>query len=296
MNLPDGSQGRGRRARLLRFLQKPWSEKAGSVLYRWVRVFPGVPIPVRLPFGSWWLARNDFVGAALFHGGFENVERTFVESFLRPGMTVLDIGAHHGFYTLLASQKVGPRGRVLAIEASPRERERLAVHLRINGCKNVEVEGRALGETEGDAELYVVEGSQNGCNSLRKPEVSEPLKIIPVPVERLDIVLREHQISRVDFIKIDVEGAELSVLKGASQLLGNYPRPVILVEVYSIRTEPWGYAAGDIIRYLANADYRWFIPLADGGLEVLDAKRDKYDGNFIAVPLERVASLGSRVA
>jgi FkbM family methyltransferase len=260
--------------------------------YRWVRTFPAIPLPVRLPFGGWWLARNDFVGVALFHGGFENTERSFVEGFLRPGMTVLDIGAHHGFYTLLASRKVGPQGRVLAVEASPRERERLGAHLRINGCKNVEIDARALGEIEGDAELYLVHGSQNGCNSLRKPQVSEPTEAIPIHVERLDSVLRDHRITAVDFVKLDVEGSELAVLKGASELLRNRPRPAILAEVQDVRTNPWGYAAREIIQYLAAAGYRWFRPLPDGRLEGIDANQAEYDGNFVAVPEERCASLG----
>jgi FkbM family methyltransferase len=276
-------------------LKKPWTEKAASVFFRWVRIFPGIPIPVRLPFGSWWLARNDFVGAALFHGGFENTECFFVERFLSTGMTVLDIGAHHGFYTLLASQKVGPQGKVIAVEASPRERERLRLHLRMNCCRNVRVDSRALGEAEGDAELYVVHGGQTGCNSLRRPEVFEPTEAITVRIKRLDTVLRDHQIGKVDFIKLDVEGAELSVLKGAPQLLAHYPRPVILVEVYDIRTQPWGYSAREIIRYLADADFYWFRPLADGKLERVDAEQAKYDGNFVAVPAEQLAFLSARI-
>jgi FkbM family methyltransferase len=298
MNSHDASHapsGQGQ-SRMRRFLRKPWREKAGSVFFRWVRVFPGIPIPVRLPFGGWWLARNDFVGAALFQGGFENTECSFVEHFLRPGMTVLDIGAHHGFYTLLASRKVGPQGAVIAVEASPRERERLHLHLRINGCKNVRVESRALGEVQGDAELYLVHGGQTGCNSLRKPAVAEPTEVVPVRIEQLDNVLREHQVGKVDFIKLDVEGAELSVLKGASQLLTSYPRPVILAEVQDIRTQPWGYAARDIIRYLVVNDYRWFRPLADGGLEEVDAAGYRYNGNFVAVPGEQMASLKARIA
>src|ERR1700722_2008665 len=143
------------------------------MMYLWVRTLPSIPVPVRLPFGSWWLARNDFVGAALFQGGFENIECSFVDRFLAPGMTVLDIGSHHGFYTLLASRKVGPQGKVIAVEASPRERKRLNRHLRINRCKNVAVESRALGEAKGVAELYLVSGVETGCNSLRPPAVAQ---------------------------------------------------------------------------------------------------------------------------
>jgi FkbM family methyltransferase len=282
----------GTLARVRRFLGKPWKEKTAALSYHWVQRFPAVPVPVLLPFGAWWLARNDFVGAAIFSGGFENIERSFVERFLRPGMTVLDIGAHHGFYTLLASRIVGTQGRVLAVEASARERKKLGVHLRINRCKNVQVESRALGDADGDAQLYLVEGGQTGCNSLRKPETSGPTKAVPIHIGRLDDVLRDHQIERVDFIKLDVEGAELSVLRGAPQLLKNRPRPAILAEVQDIRTKPWGYPAREIIQYLAAADYCWFRPLSNGGLERIDAEREKYDGNFVAVPEELLASVG----
>jgi FkbM family methyltransferase len=58
----------------------------------------------------------------------------------------LDIGAHHGLYTLLASRRVGRRGMVVAFEPSPRERRRLAKHLRVNRCANVEVEACAVGD------------------------------------------------------------------------------------------------------------------------------------------------------
>jgi FkbM family methyltransferase len=292
MKLQRGTRTHAGQSRVQQFMQKSWPEKTASILYHWVQTVPGVPVPVRLPFGGWWLARNDFVGAAMFNGGFENTERSFVERFLRPGMTVLDIGAHHGFYTLLASRKVGPQGRVLAVEASPRERAKLSLHLQINRCKNVEIESRGLGENEGDAELYLVKGSQSGCNSLRPPEVSDPTEKVPIHIDRLDNVLRDHQIERVDFMKLDVEGAELSVLKGAPQLLMNRPRPTILAEVQDIRTKPWGYAARAIIRYLAAADYHWFRPLADGGLEPIDVEREECDGNFVTVPEERLASLG----
>lgn len=92
---------------------------------RWLTLFFGIPQRVRLPFGSHWVARNDASGRMILRGHFENVESQFVERFLKPGMVVLDIGAHHGYYTLLASQKVGPAGRVIAFEPSSRERRRI---------------------------------------------------------------------------------------------------------------------------------------------------------------------------
>ncbi len=296
MNSHNGPEPRCTQSRFRRFLQKPLREKAGSFFFRWTRLFPSIPVPVRLPFGAWWLARNDFVGAPLFHGGFENVECSFVENFLRPGMTVFDIGAHHGFYTVLASIKVGSHGKVIAVEASPRERKRLNRHLRINHCSNVTVDEHALGEEVGTAELHLVRGPQSGCNSLRQPNVDEPTDRVSVLVEPLDHMIQEHKIDRVDFIKMDVEGAELSVLKGSKTLLNRRPRPVFLIEVQDIRTRPWGYPARDLIRYLAALDYHWFRPVSGGRIEKLDCGQLEYDGNFVAVPNEALVLAQDMIA
>src|SRR5260370_34314741 len=168
------------------------------------------------------------------------MEGGFVERVLRRGMTVIDGGADHGVYTLLASKRVGGDGRVIAIEPSPRECERLEKHLRVNRCSNTELAPCALGEDPGDADFYLVDGFQDWCNSLRPPAVDEPVRTVRASVRRLDDVLAELGVTRVDFIKLDVEGAELSVLYGATKLLQSESRPAILAEGQAIRTEPGG--------------------------------------------------------
>src|SRR5271165_5588961 len=122
--------------RLRRFAARPAGEKYVALAMRFRRIFPGTPIPVRLRFGSWFLAGNSSVDTALLLGGFERAEIFFVEEYLQPGMTVLDIGAHHGLYTLLASKRVGGTGRVVAFEPSPRERGQLSRNVKINFCSN----------------------------------------------------------------------------------------------------------------------------------------------------------------
>jgi FkbM family methyltransferase len=206
-------------------------------------------------------------------------------------MIVLDIGANQGYYTLLSARKVGPRGRVLAFEPSPREMRRLKLHLWLNGCKNVEVSSSALGAVAGTEELYVVLGTETGCNSLRPPDVSQPTSLLSVRVECLDDVLNSRGMNHVDFIKLDVEGAELSVLEGAPELLRRSPRPVFLAEVQDIRTQPWGYRAKEILFYLSELGYEWFEPKPNGQMEKIALDSQNYDGNFVAVPQERVASL-----
>lgn len=272
--------------RMVRFIVRPWREKVQSVGKLWVRVLPQIPFPVRLPYGAWWLARSDHVSEPIIDGKFETAEYSFVRRFLQPGMTVLDIGAHHGFYTLLSARLVGSGGRVFAFEPSPRERKALLRHVNLNRFKNVQVQALALGIEKKQADLYVVEGSQTGCNSLRPPIVLSGTSSISVPVMPLDDWLSGQKLDRVDFIKLDVEGGELEVLKGASNLLERRPRPVILAEVQDLRTLAWGYKAKDVIEYLREKGYKWFCPSADGSIEELDTSSHEFDGNFVAVPQE----------
>jgi FkbM family methyltransferase len=294
MNDARHSGAGGLLPRAWRFFHKPLGEKARSLVFRWESLASrwngsvcNMPVLVRLPFGGWWLARNDHVGQPIREGRFETAEVAFVQKLLRPGMTVLDIGAHHGLYTLLASKRVGSSGKVIAFEPSPRERRALLFHVRLNLCWNVKIEGLALGNEETEANLYVVEGGQTGCNSLRPPVVVSGTSPLLVKVRRLDGWLQTRKIGRVDFIKLDVEGGELPVLEGAKQLLDSRPRPVILAEVQDVRTLPWGYHSKEILNHLVEKGYKWFSLSPDGSANDLDMSATNFEGNFVACPEER---------
>ena len=270
-----------------RFLASPTKRKYVTMALRARRIFPKAPIPLRLPFGAWWLAEKGALDHELMYSGFEEMEMRFVEQLLRPGMTVLDIGAHHGLYTLLAAKRVGRHGRVIAFEPSPRELRRLAKHVRLNRCRNVDVESCALGNEPGEAELFVVDGFRDWGNSLRPPAVAEPTRKVNVAVRRLDDLLAERGVERVDFIKLDAEGGELAVLQGARNLLQRAPRPAILAEVEDVRTHPWGYAAREIMQTLAGWNYRWFGLSETGTLYPVSPNGEYYDANYVALPEER---------
>ena len=277
--------------RLRRFVTRPAGEKYLALARRFSRIFPHLPIPVRLPFGAWFLVGPSHVDQALFYGGFEPAEILFVGRYLKQEMTALDIGAHHGLYTLLASKRVGLSGKVIAFEPSPRERRQLIRNVRLNFCSNVRIEPVALGGERSEAELHVVAGGEDGCNSLRPPVVDSETQPVRVEVLPLDEVVRRMGLGAVDFLKLDVEGGELDVLRGASNLLQRSPRPVLLVEVYDIRTKPWGYRAHEIVRFLDRIGYRWFRIDETGSLCGVGPDLDVYDANLVAVAGEQVTDL-----
>src|SRR5712664_544680 len=274
--------------RLRRFAARPISQNIQSVALRVRRIFPNAPVPFRLPFGAWFLAGNSQVDEDLRNGCFESAELLFVQRYLEAGMIVLDIGAHHGVYTLLASKQVGRAGSVVSFEPSPRERGQLRRNVRLNLCSNVRIERYALGSARSQADLYLVESGEDGCNSLRPPAVQSETRAVPVEVVTLDAIASKLSLTKADFIKLDVEGAELDVLKGALGLLQTFARPVLLVEVYDIRTKPWGYQAREIVQFLDRLHYRWFQLLDNGSLRLVSSNLDVYDANLVALPTERM--------
>lgn len=270
-----------------------WHSIRRHIRRAWNRLLPRVPFPLRLAPGIWWIAANDAVSDQLFIG-FEQNERRFVSRFLTPGMTVLDVGAHAGLYTLTAARGVGPSGRVIAFEPSPRERRRLERHLALNRCRNVTVQSFALGEDRGDAELFVVDGSETGCNTFR-PAAGIVGHALRVPVRRLDECRAEGMFDEVDLVKMDIEGAELSALRGAESVFRS-ARPVLLCEIEEARVAPWGYRGRAIVDLLSGWRYVWFTIGENGRLAGLAADREQFNGNYVAVPVERASALARRMA
>jgi FkbM family methyltransferase len=216
------------------------------------------------------------------HRKFEEAEWHFVDRFLKKGMTILDVGAHHGFYTILCSKKVGGRGRVVAFEPSPGEQRKLSFHLKLNRCKNVKIEPYALAGQNGKATLFVAKGRYTAFNSLRPPALSVPTQEVEVSTIRLDDYLRILRLEKVDLIKIDTEGAELEILQGAEYLLSTESSPVMMIEVSDERTRPWGYSSAAIYDFLAQRGYTWFSVTDDGYLRLYEKGTDLH--NFVAIP------------
>src|SRR5260370_13265423 len=92
--------------RIRQFLASPTREKYLTLANRARRTFPGMPIPLRLPFGAWWLAEKSALDHQLLYSEFERMETEFVTRLLRRDMTVVDAGPHPRLYTLVSSQRV----------------------------------------------------------------------------------------------------------------------------------------------------------------------------------------------
>jgi FkbM family methyltransferase len=167
-----------------------------------------------------------------------------VQAVLRPGMRFVDIGAHVGYFTVLAGKLVGPEGRVWAFEPHPRNFELLLANLDRNGIGNARCFKRAVTDKTGPAELFAAPGN-TGDHRLYE-SYDEARRSSFVTAVALDDV---HEIQRpVDFVKVDVQGVEEAALRGMRGLIEASPAATVVLEYW-----PYGIvrAGGDPVRSLA---------------------------------------------
>ncbi|MCX8205329.1 MAG: FkbM family methyltransferase [Candidatus Nezhaarchaeota archaeon] len=154
-----------------------------------------------------------------------------------PGQTVVDVGAHVGAYTILSAKRVGEVGKVIAIEAHPDNYKVLLKNLMLNGLRNVIPVNIAVSDCEGYLRLYSGKDAEirpSGWHSTIPNHVYVCRdSYLVVPCTKLDSLLTKIGVEDIDWIKMDVEGAELSVLKGAKNTLITSRQLRIVLEVHT---------------------------------------------------------------
>ncbi|MDM7998657.1 MAG: FkbM family methyltransferase [Dehalococcoidia bacterium] len=153
-------------------------------------------------------------------GTYEYWKTRLISDLAKDGMTVLDIGANEGYYSMLSAKAMHDKGRVLAFEPDPDNARWLRKNIEVNGYQCIQVHEYALSDNEGEVTFYPA----GGVGSLVHTDsplayFHGPSEAITVRTRTLDNVLLEAGITNVDLIKIDVEGADLLVLRGARRTL-----------------------------------------------------------------------------
>jgi FkbM family methyltransferase len=161
-------------------------------------------------------------------GDYELPCQQVLIAWVKPGQVVYDLGANGGFLTLLAAKLVGPSGMVVAFEPTRDTARKLRAQLRLNRVNNVRVIQSAVSDREGKSRFV-----EDGCYMSRLDGMdSEYSGGTVVQVETTSLDNLAGSIPPPDFMKIDIEGAELHALRGAKQLIRAH-RPVMLVELHS---------------------------------------------------------------
>lgn len=226
--------------------------------------------------------------------GYEPDVRTFIESYLRPGQTFIDCGANVGYFSVLAGRLVGQAGRVLAVEANPTTFRLLSDNLRLNSLP----EGIhcALTNEPGDVTLHMSRTGGDVYSSLRPEGINrgQDVESFVVPGRTLDDVLLERKVDQADMVKIDIEGAELDVLRSAPRLMEKH-RPLIICE-YGTNTWPsFGASSEQLLTLLKSR--RYAVGVFDAAAKrVVPPEADLWESgyaNLILVPEERLGELMS---
>jgi FkbM family methyltransferase len=166
-----------------------------------------------------------------------NHEEDIIEHFTpKEGDVVLDIGAHMGRYTIISSKRVGENGKVVAIEAHPNNFEMLNRNIKLNQLTNVVSLNYAVYSKETKIKLYLpeVESGYTIYNTIMSNRARAEDKFVEVNANTLDYILQLKGIMDVNWVKIDVEGAEFEVLKGATNVLSKSKDIALLIEVHGL--------------------------------------------------------------
>jgi FkbM family methyltransferase len=225
---------------------------------------------------SMCLDRASYISSAIYWAGHHSGPAIkFLGTFLTPQMTLVDVGANIGEISLFAAKKLDS-GRVLAFEPMPSVFAELSRNFAINDFSSVQVElfNFGLYHQNGRLPIYAKDdrpyGTTNeGVTSLYSG--GNERRLMTIPLRRFDEVASERKLDRLDVMKIDVEGAEWMVLRGAEDSLKRF-RPTIILEISGNNFEKAGYTSGELVGYLKALEYE--IRDLSSGREELKAECD----------------------
>ena len=224
------------------------------------------PARIRIPSGlSLYLDPNDLVSGAIIRTGDWQPEIwQSLTASLPEGGVFIDVGAHIGIFSLQASKKVGPTGRVVSFEPNPETLKVLRENAAANHGANISIQPVAATDRQQELTLYASSTINSGASSLARenadiggPDGTRAYKTLGRPV---DDVVRELGLTRVDAIKIDVEGTELLVLKGAAETIRRF-HPKVVLEVDAQHLAAFKVTPADLTAFFKDAGYTDSRPL-----------------------------------
>lgn len=220
---------------------------------------------------------SDFIQCAVF---WNNIDRPLLKLFslCKQGFTILDVGANIGHVALNMAQKVGKNGKVFTFEPEPRNFRSLQKNIALNpwATDRIVAVNEGMGSSPGVFTMYLVNKLNRGGNRiLLNQNGQEHTEKVEIRVAVIDQFIREQKITRVDLLKIDVEGFEYEVLKGAEETLKAY-KPTLFVELSENNLKQNGASSKMVIELLENLNYT--IEEAEKGNRVSsqDSFRDRH--------------------
>jgi FkbM family methyltransferase len=188
--------------------------------------------------------------------GYEKESLSMILKLIPDKAVIFDIGANIGWFTLNIAKSI-KNTQIYAFEPIKHTYQQLAYNLKLNNIENVKAVNSALGEKEGTTSFfYYKEGSGNA--SMRELSREYKAERVKGSVMKLDDFVAKNRLKRLDFLKCDVEGAELMVFKGGLESIKKF-KPVIFAELLRKWSKPFGYHPNDVIDLLGDIGYKCFV-------------------------------------
>lgn len=220
----------------------------------------------------------------LIYFGFYENEFAFLRKYLKEGDVFFDIGANIGLYSLFASKIIGDNSKVFAFEPTPDTFERLQKNIRLNKLTNIKPYNIGLSSEKSELDLHISKDGYDAWNSFALLDELTESETLKVNVDTIDSFIQTNNIVHVDLVKIDVEGWEKYVLKGATDLLKMDNSPVFLIEFTEENAFAAGYYLGEIYDFMTDLGYYWYSYDKDSNNLIKEMKKLHYPyENLIAI-------------
>ena len=223
-------------------------------------------------------------------------DTSILNRFLADGDTFVDAGANHGSFSIVASQLVGRRGLVVAIEPQKRKADVIEKSLAANGRCKYQVHRFACGDRIGTVEFFIPIGSSGGAGVFPEFSAVPPHRKVSVPMRRFDEAFDWNAFPGRIFLKLDVEGSEMNFLRGAREML-RARKPAIMLEVNPAAIEAAGESDAALLTYLEDLGYKHFFEVRPFSgpepLRKLDAGGRGDVRNVIVAPREFLLRMAS---
>jgi FkbM family methyltransferase len=213
---------------------------------------------------------GNFSGFSEYHSvarGVSDPELAFLRHHDFGDGAIIDVGANLGLFSLVARERFADR-RIIAFEPAPSTFAALSGNIALNGAANVECHQLAVSDRDGTAPFAVLENAR--ANSSLKTTGGSPGTGIEIRCTTLDRFATEAKIDRIALLKIDVEGFEISVLRGAERVFAQARPHVVYFEICPALARGAGFAADSAAEFLEAKGYALHRIVADGSLEKVD--------------------------
>jgi FkbM family methyltransferase len=231
------------------------------------------------------LTKDDSVSQNIFLESYEKETISFLKRIVLPGDIIYDIGANIGYYTLIFSKLAGPTGWIHSFEPSKREFFLLAENIKLNFLNNVYINQFAVSDFPGIIEMSVFDDPAYGAyNTIGLPThqrvENQIFRKEAVRSITLDEYYAAYSVQKPSILKIDVEGAEMNVLKGGKKLLSCDDSPILVIEICEDTLKGMEIIPDQVLELLRIYSYILFSIRSDGFLVPFD---EKISLNLIAV-------------